>query len=106
LSSGWFVLPHIVSQKSRNIFCLGLDIWVTETLETEVQQMCNLSEGVLERGLAKGRAEGRAEGRSEGFLASIRNLMASMGWSMEQAMDALRLSDDDRAKCAKLLEKQ
>ena len=98
--------PEAGEAKKRQVLEDEFDIPMTETLETEVQQMCNLSEGVLERGLAKGRAEGRAEGRSEGFLASIRSLMASMGWSMEQAMDALQLSDDDRAKCAKLLQKQ
>jgi len=83
---------------------------VSSFFGNKVHRMCNLSEGVLERGLVKGRAEGRAEGRvegrAEGFLASIRSLMASMGWSVEQAMDALRLSDDDRAKYAGLLQKQ
>lgn len=35
-------------------------------LESEVGNMCNLSNGVMETGRRKGRAEGRAEGRVEG----------------------------------------
>lgn len=91
------------------------DIPMTETLETEVETMCNLSQGVEERGRlrgrtegraegrAQGRAEGRAEGRTEGILSSIRTLMDTMGWTMEQAMSALNISDEDRPKYAKLL---
>lgn len=94
--------PEAGEAKKRQVLEDEFDIPMTETLETEVRQMCNLSEGVRDLG----RAEGRAEGRSEGFLASIRSLMASMGWSVEQAMDALQLSDDDRTKCAKLFQKQ
>lgn len=84
--------------EKRQVLQDEFDIPMTETLEAEVHQMCNLSQGVMELG--------RAEGRAEGLLASIRSLMASMGWSLEQAMDALRLSEDDRAKCADLLQKQ
>ena len=40
---------------------------MTEKLETEVSEMCNLSQGLLEEGRAEGREEGRAEGRAEGF---------------------------------------
>ena len=39
---------------------------MTEKLETEVSEMCNLSQGLLEEGRAEGREEGRAEGREEG----------------------------------------
>ncbi len=57
-----------------------------------------------ESGMAEGRAEGRVEGRVEGrenaILASIQNLMDSMKWTAEQAMDALKLPVDDRAKYA------
>lgn len=42
-------------------------------------------------------------GRAEGMAASIKNLMDSMGWSMEQAMSALKISEEDRPKYRKLL---
>lgn len=42
--------------------------------------------------------EERAEGEENAILVSIRNLMDSMKWTAEQAMDALKLPMDDRAK--------
>ena len=37
-----------------------------KSIEEDVKVMCNLSEGIEERGIMKGRAEGRAEGKAEG----------------------------------------
>lgn len=56
-----------------------------------------------DRGERRGRAEGRAEGHTEGTAASIKNLMDSMGWSMEQAMSALKISEEEYPKYRKLL---
>ena len=88
--------------EKRQILQDDFDIPMTETLETEVQAMCNLSQGVEE----KGRIKGRAEGRAEGILASIRNLMANTGWPLEKAMEILGLPEADRPKYADLLQKQ
>ena len=85
--------------EKRQVLQDDFDIPMTETLEAEVQAMCNLSQGVEE----KGRIRGRAEGRTEGIAASIKSLMDSMGWSMEQAMAALKISEEDRSQYAKLL---
>ncbi len=84
--------------------------------------MCNLSEGVMERGIAKGRAEGiaegiakgRAEGRAEGIargiaentLSSIRTLMKNMGISVEQAMKLLEVPEAEQSKYRRLLSEQ
>ena len=85
--------------EKRQVLQDDFDISMTETLESEVQAMCNLSQGVEE----KGRIKGRAEGRAEGLLASIRNLMESMGWTIDQAMAALKIPEEDRPKYAKML---
>lgn len=50
--------------------------------------------------------DAKAEGKAEGVLGSIRNLMDSMGWSVEQAMEALRVKEADRAQYAAMLQKQ
>lgn len=89
--------------EKRQVLQDDFDIPMTETLEAEVQAMCNLSQGVEEKGRIRGRVEGRAEGRTEGIAASIKSLMDSMGWSMEQAMAALKISEEDRSQYAKLL---
>ena len=36
------------------------------------------------------------EGRSEGFLDAIRSLMESMGWGITEAMNALRIPEEER----------
>ena len=64
--------------------------------------MCNLSQGVEEKGIAKG----RAEGRTETSLSLIRNLMDSTGLAVEKAMAMLKIPEEDRAKYAELLAKQ
>lgn len=75
---------------------------MTETLERSLTEMCNLSRGVEERGIAKGRAEGRAETT----LTLIRNLMDSTGFSLERAMSVLKISEEERVKYEELLAKQ
>ena len=65
--------------------------------------MCNLSKGVMEKGLAKGRAEGRAEGMADGILASIKSLIKNMGISVEQAMSMLDIPETEQQKYVDLL---
>lgn len=60
--------------------------------------MSIFSQGVMQKGIETGKAEG--------LLVAIRNLMDSMGWSVEQAMEALRIAEPDRSKYAELLQKQ
>ena len=72
-------------------------IKMTQELEREVSEMCNLSEGVEQKGIAKGIAKG--------ITASIRNLMESMGWSIEQAMDALQIPTEERNAYLNMLKK-
>ena len=50
--------------------------------------------------------EAEEKGRVEGVLAAIRNLMDSMDWSVEQAMEALRVAEPDRPRYTELLQKQ
>lgn len=98
--------PEAGVTEKRQILQDDFDIPMTETLEAEVQTMCNLSQDVEEKGRIKGHAEGRAEGRAEGILASIHNLMANTGWPLEKAMEILGLPETDRPKYADLLQKQ
>ena len=70
------------------------DIPMTQTMEKEVSLMCNLSDGVWEDGLMSGR------------LSDLRNLMETMGWTIEQAMNALRIPETDRSEYAAQLTSQ
>ena len=86
--------PKAGEAEKRQVLQEEFDIPMTETLEAEVHQMCNLSEGV------------RDLGRAEGFLASIRSLMANTGWPLEKAMEILGVPEIDRPIYADLLQKQ
>lgn len=63
----------------------------------------HVAEAARKDGILKDRAEGHAEGRIEGILASIQSLMASMGLTMDQAMNALGISEEDRSTCRGLM---
>ena len=104
--------------EKKQILQNDFDIPMTQTLESEVQVMCNLSQGVMEKGIEQGMKQGieqgmeqgmkqgMEKGRAEGLLTAIRNLMASMGWSAEQAMEALCVPETERKKYSGLLQKQ
>ena len=64
--------------------------------------MCNLSKGVeekgIQKGIKKGIQKGIEQGIEKGILLSIRNLMETMGWSVEQAMESLKIPEEEKTK--------
>ena len=88
--------------EKRKILQDDYDIQMTQTMEQEVSVMCNLSKGVREKGVA----EGMAKGMTNGILSSIKNLMETMGLTIEQAMAALKVPEAEKKKYMDLLEKQ
>ena len=84
--------------EKRKILQDDYDIQMTQTMEREVSVMCNLSKGVREKG--------HAEGVAENTLLSIRNLMETLGLSVDAAMAALKIPEVDRPRYAKQLDSQ
>ena len=72
---------------------------MTQTLETEVYQMCNLSQGAIEKGIQKGYGQGREEER----IASVRNLMQNLHMTAEDAMKVLNIPQEDRDRIKQAL---
>lgn len=72
---------------------------MTETLERQVEDLCNLSEGVWEKGMEKGMEKGYEIAE----LSAIKNLMHRLKMTAEQAMDALDIADDKRAKYSSMI---
>jgi hypothetical protein len=70
---------------------------MTIELEEEVVNMCNLSKGVKDEGIKIGMKRGLERGREERTIVSIKNLMETLKLSMQQAMDALKIPEADRA---------
>ena len=72
--------------------------------------MCNLSQGIVERGIAQGMERGIAQGIERGMaqgmekgafnatLASLRRLIANAGMSAEQAMNVLEIPAAERPR--------
>lgn len=75
---------------------------LTKRMERSLTEMCNLSQGVEEKGIAKGLARGRAEAT----VTLIQNLMDSANFSIEKAMSMLKISEEDHEKYIELLKKQ
>ena len=91
--------PEKETEEKKKILQEDFDIKMTESLESEVRVMCNLSKGVEARGIEKG----RKEGIQEGILSSINNLMETMGWTAQQAMSALKVPADEQDQYAGMI---
>ena len=52
---------------------------------------------------AEGHAEGRAEGRFTTMLEAVRNIMSTLHYDQQKAMDLLKVPADMRAKMSMLL---
>ena len=106
----------IQPQIKKNVLEDEFSIPISQSFEQEVSGMCNLSKGVLERGLKEGRAKGIEEGMKQGMkqgikqgtqeslLQSIKNLMETLSLSVDQAMEALKIPVHERAEYARMLE--
>ena len=64
----------------------------------EVFNVCKAFDDHMERGRREGKKEGRAEGRIEGKKEDIKNLMRNLSVSLEQAMELLGISEEERDK--------
>jgi len=97
---------EISEAEKRRVLRDDYGIQMTRTMEQEVSVMCNLSKGVREKGIAEGRAEGLAKGHTERALSDLRSLMETLGLTIEQAMAALKVPENERQKYMDLLERQ
>lgn len=93
--------------EKKKILQNDFDIAMTKTLESEVSVMCNLSKGVEERGMARGLEQGLMRGLEQGLetatLNAIRNLMETLKMTTEQAMEALKIPEEEKAKYTTML---
>ena len=73
---------------------------MTETLEGEVSEMCNLSQDVLakgrEQGIQQGIQQGVRQGWDEAIVRSAKSLMKKTGWSVREALSALEIPEAER----------
>lgn len=89
------------AEDKKRILEKEFHIKMTKKLEREMMQMCNYSNGVLERGIERGMERGIEQGIKTALEDSIRNLMNSMNWTEEQAMEALQIPKQQREQYRK-----
>ena len=58
---------------------------------------------IAEENMEAGKAEGRAEGQKMATLANLKTLMESMGLTVEQALNVLKIPLDNREEYRNLL---
>lgn len=90
-------------EEKKKILQNDFEIKMTKTLESEVLEVCNLSKGVEEKGIAIGIERGFQRGIEQGILKSIENLMETLKLTAEQAMTALKIPEVERSKYASKL---
>ena len=71
----------------------GYGVPVTADVEEEVDDMCNLGQGVFEDGLQRGRMQGRQEGRMEGRQLGETETVRKTGLLKEAMTKAGRIQE-------------
>ncbi|MBR4026503.1 MAG: hypothetical protein IKJ01_02945 [Lachnospiraceae bacterium] len=89
-------------QEKKQILREDFQIQMTQRLEREVTEMCNLSKGVEE----KGRKKGIEQGKKQGVLVSIINLMKNMHLSELEAMNVLGISEIEQEEYREMLKNE
>ncbi len=76
---------------------------INDRLDAEGNMICWRTRFIAqgrEEGRKEGRAQGKAEGKAEGKLqaitVSLRNLMETLGLSLQEAMNALRIPEAEQ----------
>ena len=99
------------SAEKKEILESDFNMKMTRKEESEVERMCNVSEGIWEealeqgmlKGIEKGMEQGIEQGVLKGKLESIKSLMNSMNLSLEEAMKILNVPEEERMKFRELV---
>lgn len=89
------------TRRKKNILENEFKIRLTQEEEDEVENMCNLSFGLIEEGLELGIKQGTINGKIE----SIRNIMITLNLTVEQALDAVQISEEERDMYKEMISK-
>lgn len=76
---------------------------VSSYKERNGYSMCDIK-AVLDKIENRGREQGLEQGRLDAFSLTIRNLMSNLKLSLEQALDAVGISEDEKPKYRKIVQ--
>ena len=94
---------NLDAKERMNILEDSFDISMTEKVKQEVDEMCNLSQGVREDGRVEGRVEGEAQGKLKERLKNVNAIMDSLKVSALDAMKILQFSPEEQQELLPLL---
>lgn len=81
------------AEEKKKILSEEFDITMTEILEKEIEDMCNLSKGVAQRGFQRG----MEQGIEQGMLLAIQGLMKNKNLTADEAMTDLGIEESKRS---------
>lgn len=84
------------SSKRIEILDEKFDFDMSPDEKKEVSEMCNVSRGVYDKGMAFGMDKGIALGMDNSTIEAIKNIMQSLNLSSDKAMDILKVPADKR----------
>lgn len=73
---------EVKANEKKNILENEYNIKMTKTIEGEVLDMCNISDGIYNKGLEQGRKQGREQGRKQGIIIGTVNTYKELGFSL------------------------
>ena len=94
---------NLDAKERMNILEDSFDIAMTEEVKQEVDEMCNLSQGVRAEGEAMGIAKGEAMGELKERLKNVKAIMDSLKVSALDAMNILQFSPEEQQELLPLL---
>ena len=96
-------LDMLKSEQKEVILQEEYGIKLTRDMRKELKAMSGLMQPAVDIATKKAAAVALKEGKETERLSSIRNLMDTMKWSAQQAMDALKIPVDEQPKYAALI---
>ena len=76
---------NITADDKKRVLSEEFNIAVTDSMEQEVERMCNLSDGLEERCMARGFAKGRAAGTMETLFSLVKKGLLTVSAAAQQA---------------------
>ena len=98
--------PEILTKEERiQILEEKYGILIMDKFREEMEEMCNLSQGVLEQGIEKGLAQGIEVGKLDSTVQYVKSLMEELpNLDVYKAMDLLKVEEGLREKVVKALQ--
>lgn len=91
---------ELSARYKKNKLTADYGILMVKEINEEVESMCNLSDGVYEKGIQQGREQGLLQGRQQGIQQCrtdyIQKLSSKLNISIKEAMDLLDIDEEDR----------